>query len=321
MTFIHDDPEFDALLQIVAQSRRLGVALVEKDYWVTHTLWALHAQGFDVWFKGGTSLSKGFGLVERFSEDLDLKLEPGRITQLKSVSNWKSEGTKATTERKAHFEKLASLLSVPGAAVKLGDIVDASCRSANVQVDYPGKYLDSLASVLRPFVLLELGSARVTPFVERDMTSFVHEHLEREGQLGDFDDNRPRAVRCVHPLVTLLEKLDALMRRLPREDVSPATFVRHFEDAARIVRMKASLPPLSEYANVRALADEMLARKQIAAMPSSTHPAFSPFDDDRWREVRKAHETIGPMFWGARLSLEESCADVRAWLGALATSV
>ena len=47
-------------------------------------------------------------------------------------------------------------------------------------------------------------------------------------------DNRPRAVRCVHPIVTLLEKLDALMRRLPREDAAPATFVRHFEDAARI---------------------------------------------------------------------------------------
>ena len=59
MSFVHDDPEFDALLQIVAAKRRLGVALVEKDYWVTHTLWALHAQGFEVWFKGGTSLSKG----------------------------------------------------------------------------------------------------------------------------------------------------------------------------------------------------------------------------------------------------------------------
>ena len=73
MTFVHDDADFDALLQIVAQTRGLGVALVEKDYWVTHTLWALHAQGFEVWFKGGTSLSKGFGLIERFSEDLDLK--------------------------------------------------------------------------------------------------------------------------------------------------------------------------------------------------------------------------------------------------------
>jgi predicted nucleotidyltransferase component of viral defense system len=67
MSFVHDDADFDALLQIVAGKRAIGVALVEKDYWVTHTLWALHAQGFEVWFKGGTSLSKGFGLIERFS--------------------------------------------------------------------------------------------------------------------------------------------------------------------------------------------------------------------------------------------------------------
>jgi hypothetical protein len=314
MSFVHDDPDFDGLLQIVANNRGLGVALVEKDYWSTHTLWALQAQGFDVWFKGGTSLSKGFGLIERFSEDLDLKLEPGAVTALRSVTNWKSEGTKATAERKGHFEALANLLSVPGAKVNLGNIVDTSFRSANLQVDYPGKHQAALASALRPFVLLEVGSARVTPFVARDMTSFVHEHLERLGQLGDFDDNRPRAVRCVHPLVTLLEKLDALMRRLPREDAAPATFVRHFEDAARIVRSKNALPPFSDYATVRALADEMLAQKQIAALPSSTHAAFAPKVDDRWSRVQKAHDAIGPMFWGPRLSLVDACADVRSWL-------
>lgn len=314
MSFVHDDPDFDQLVRIVAQNRGLGVALVEKDYWVTHTLWALHAQGLDVWFKGGTSLSKGFRLIERFSEDLDLKVEPGSVAALRSVTNWKSEGTKATAERKAHFEALASLLSVPGARVHLGNIVDTTYRSANLQVDYPGKHQAALASVLRPFVLLEIGSARVTPFVARDMTSFVHEHLESLGQLGDFDDNRPWAVRCVHPLVTLLEKLDALMRRLPRDDAAPATFVRHFEDAARIVRAQAELPPLSDYPTIRALVDEMMAQKQLAALPLSPHVAFTPKDDHRWRTVQQAHDAIGPMFWGPRLSLVDACADIRSWL-------
>ncbi len=314
MTFVHDDADFDALLQIVGEKRGLGVALVEKDYWVTHTLWALHAQGFEVWFKGGTSLSKGFGLIERFSEDLDLKLEPGSVGKLRSVTNWKSDGAKATTERKAHFEGLACLLRVPGATTKQGDIVDPSFRSANLHVDYPGRHLGSLASLLRPFVVVEVGNARVTPFVARDMTSFVGAHLEREGQLGDFDDNRPRGVRCVHPLVTLLEKLDAVMRRFPREDVAPATFVRHVEDAARIVRARALLPPLAGYATVKALADEMLAQKQLATLPTSAHAAFAPNDGERWRAVRKAHEAIGPMFWGPRLSVEDACADVCAWV-------
>ena len=106
------------------------------------------------------------------------------------------------------------------------------------------------------------------------------------------------------------------MRRLPREDIAPATFVRHFEDAARIIRAKTALPPLSDYASVSALADEMLTQKQIAALPSSTHAAFAPKDDGRWRAVQKAHDAIGPTFWGARLSLVDVCADVRTWLGA-----
>ena len=315
MMFVHDDPDFEPLLRIVAEKRRLPVGLVEKDYWVTHSLWALHAQGYDVWFKGGTSLSKGFGLIERFSEDLDLKVEPGRVEDIEPVKNWKSEGKKAIAERTAYFGKLAGQLAVPGATARLGPIEDPSFRSANIQVLYPGRHISSLTPALRPFVLLEVGSARVTPHVARDMTSFVHEHLEREGLLVEFEDNRPRGIRCVHPLVTLLEKLDALMRRFPRIDAVPATFVRHFEDAARIVRSR-SLPPLPGYTNVRALAEEMLAQRQIAALPSRAHPALAPADDGLWREVLEANEANAPMYWGPRLSLEDSCAELRAWIAA-----
>jgi len=198
MSFVHDDPDFDALLQIVAANRGLGVGLVEKDYWVVHTLWALHAQGFEVWFKGGTSLSKGFGLIQRFSEDLDLKIEPGHVASLRSVTNWKSEGAKATAERKGYFETLANALAVPGATVQLGTVVDRSFRSANLQVNYPGRYRGSLAPVLRPFVLLEVGSARVTPFVARDMSSFVHDHLEaRACSAFSRSSSRCSASTCV----------------------------------------------------------------------------------------------------------------------------
>ena len=94
MSFVHDDPEFDDLLRIVAGERRIAPGLIEKDYWVTHTLWALHDTGFDVWFKGGTSLSKGFGLIERFSEDLDLKLLPGSVGWFRWCRAGKARGRK-----------------------------------------------------------------------------------------------------------------------------------------------------------------------------------------------------------------------------------
>lgn len=88
MDFIHEDRDFDELLRIVAQQHGLPTGLIRKDYWVTHALWAIHHQGFAVWFKGGTSLSKGFDLIERFSEDLELKVEAGSVADLPRVTDW-----------------------------------------------------------------------------------------------------------------------------------------------------------------------------------------------------------------------------------------
>jgi len=317
VTFIHNDKEFDDLLQIVAGERGLARGLVEKDYWVTHALWALHTAGFEVWFKGGTSLSKGFGLIQRFSEDLDLKIEPGTVAALPKVSSWKSEGSKATAERKSYFETLPTLLSVPGAQVALDlDSADKVWRGANVRVKYPGKHLADLQGVMTPFVQLEVGSARVTPFVSCDLTSFVHEKVAAQGQLDEFEDNRPRDVRCVHPLVTLIEKLDSLRRRFPNDKAAPATFVRHYEDAAHVITAAARLPPLADYGDVRTLAADMLAQKQIAALPDAADRSLNPGEDPRWGAVRGAHGAIGQMFWGPRIPLEDTCTTIRGWISA-----
>ncbi|HEU4583335.1 MAG TPA: hypothetical protein VFS67_33990 [Polyangiaceae bacterium] len=59
----------------------------------------------------------------------------------------------------------------------------------------------------------------------------------------------------------------------------------------------------------------MLARKQIMVMPSATDPALVPADDARWAGIRKAHgTTLDSMYWGARLSVEDATATVRAWI-------
>ena len=52
--------------------------------------------------------------------------------------------------------------------------------------------------------------------------------------------------------------------------------MRHYEDAARIVRAFGALPPLPEHRDVRALADEMYARHQLGRVPVAEDPAFAP---------------------------------------------
>jgi hypothetical protein len=317
VNFVHSDrDEFADLIRIVAAERGgLLRSIVEKDYWVTHTLWALSRSGLDIWFKGGTSLSKGFGLIERFSEDLDLKIEPGARVDLPRVTTWKSEGTKATEERKAYFEGLANLLNVPDCDVQLDQVTaDKSWRGANIRVAYPSLYAQELPPALSPQILLEVGNARVTPYVECDVTSFVHELLTTRGAAAEFTANAPLGVRCVHPLVTLLEKLDALHRRFPNEKLAPASFVRHYEDAARLVEASTRLPVLVGYANVRALADEMLAQRQIVCVPRPDDPAFMAGRDERWDGVRSALNAIDGMFWGARIPVERACQVIQDWI-------
>lgn len=315
MNLVHEDPEFDDLLQIVAGERGFSRGIIEKDYWVIHSLWHLQTAGFEVWFKGGTSLSKGFNLIERFSEDLDLKIDPGSVVALPKVSNWKSEGMKATGERMAYFEKLSDLISVPGTRIAFDpDSIDRAWRKADILVHYPGRFLAELGPNVSPFVRLEVGSARVTPFIPRDLAAFVHDRLSNQNQSGDFSDNRPKGVRCVHPLVTLLEKLDAMRKRFPDEKKEPASFVRHYEDAARIIAAANRLPPLMGYEDSQSLAEEMVTQNQIVALPASSDPSLIPTEEPRWESLRSAHAAIGHMFWGPRVPLEDACATIRAWV-------
>src|SRR6266545_1522675 len=59
------------------QSRGWREAVIEKDYYVTETLRIIAAAAGDkIIFKGGTSLSKGWNLIQRFSEDIDIFLDP-----------------------------------------------------------------------------------------------------------------------------------------------------------------------------------------------------------------------------------------------------
>jgi hypothetical protein len=313
MRFVHEDPDFPRLLDLAARGTGIAAALVEKDYWVTHSLWALHASGLDLWFKGGTSLSKGFGIIERFSEDLDLMVERGTVTSLPAVGNWRSTNTGAVAQRRAFYAALASTVDIPGVLVSPADgPEDRYGRGVELHGRYPGGLLDQLVPTTSPFVRFEIGRARVVPFVERQLTSYVHEVLAERGLLSEFIDNRPHSIRCVHPVVTLIEKLDALSRRYRREPMEPDGFVRHYEDAARIIQALPTLPPTEQTA--AELAAEMRDEGGIAAFPSAADPSLVLEDDERRAQVEAAHDRIAPMFWGPRVSLDEACAGIRGWI-------
>jgi hypothetical protein len=167
---------------------------------------------------------------------------------------------------------------------------------------------------MRPFVLLEVGRARVVPFVERALSSWVHDFLAEQNQLAEFVDNRPAAVRCIHPWVTALEKIEAIAKKFDKGKPA-ADIVRRYEDVAHILAGWETLPPPAE--DLPTLL-QLLRDEDKKPMPPATHPAFAPTpDSERWDEVQAAWEAIAPMFWGDRVPLDEVCATIRAFLDGL----
>jgi len=313
--FLHEDEGYPAALDQVF--RKLGIprAQIEKDYFITHVLWALQASGLEVWFKGGTSLSKGYGVISRFSEDLDLKIESGSAAGMPADPNWKGEKETHIARRRAWFEALAAAIEVPTCTAEINDaFVDERHRSVVIDVRYPGAFVAELGAVIRPWVRLEVGSARVTPFLNRPISSWLHDHAASVGALDGLVDNRPVTVRCIHPLVTLIEKLDAMTRRWGRDDLDPFVFVRHWEDAAGVIAGLPSLPPFPISASD--LVNEMLAAHQIREMPRADHDAFTLRPGPRVDALLAAHQAIGDMFYGteARRTIPEACAAIRSWI-------
>lgn len=70
--FLHEHGSFAELSAAVAAKLKIPLQLLEKDYWLMHVLWGLQNAGLRYELKGGTSLSKGWNIIDRFSEDVDV---------------------------------------------------------------------------------------------------------------------------------------------------------------------------------------------------------------------------------------------------------
>ena len=100
--YLHNDKElFQELIQLTANETGLVTAIVEKDYYVTMFLKCISEMKPEIIFKGGTSLSKCFKIINRFSEDIDLNIQ---------FENRATEGQRKSL--KAAIKKAAEMLGL-----------------------------------------------------------------------------------------------------------------------------------------------------------------------------------------------------------------
>lgn len=237
--YLHNHEEFKDLLRIVARDQKINEpSLVEKDYWIMHVLYALQKQGWVFQLKGGTSLSKGFGIINRFSEDIDIKIEPPAGQDVKTGKN--QDNTSQVKSRESFFDWLANKILIPGVESIERDQVfdDAKFRSAGIRLYYKSQF-DS-GKGLKSGILLEVGFDKTTPNTEVDISSWAYD--KTAGKINDLVDNRAFKVHCYNPEYTFVEKLQTIFtkyRKFQETGKLGNNFLRHYYDVYKLLERPA----------------------------------------------------------------------------------
>ncbi|MBU3629016.1 nucleotidyl transferase AbiEii/AbiGii toxin family protein [Polynucleobacter sp. AP-Reno-20A-A9] len=227
---LHDHKEFRDLIAAVSDAMGIDPTLVEKDYWIMHCLWGVQQQGFAFELKGGTSLSKGFGLIHRFSEDIDIRIEPPAGMDVKTGKN---QDKKVHIKSRAdYYDWVASELKISGIQEVIRDHAfddQEKMRSGGIRLNYLST--TPLLSGLKDGVLLELGFDDTAPNQAVDISSWAYDYAIK--YVKGLNDNRAKDVLCYLPEYTFVEKLQTITtkyRQYKEGKIFPKNFLRHYYD-------------------------------------------------------------------------------------------
>ena len=224
------------LFRNTAANCGLSEGIVEKDFWVCWTLdylfhqspWANHLA-----FKGGTSLSKSFDLIHRFSEDIDLILD-WRLLESAQKDPWaqrsKNQQDKLNKALNAETEVFLREQFVPRLQEDFAQLLVDEFQievdeheTQTVNFTYPKLFGED--SIL-PMVRLEIGAlAAWTPTTQSEIISYAAQ------QYGRIFQNPSTSVLTVMPERTFWEKVTILHKEAFRTNGNfPARYSRHYYD-------------------------------------------------------------------------------------------
>jgi predicted nucleotidyltransferase component of viral defense system len=194
---LHNDREtFEQVILKVANETGIEPSIIEKDYYVTLFLKRIVQLQPNIIFKGGTSLSKCYKVINRFSEDIDLNID----TQSKPT-----EG-----QRKKLKENIVSIIDEFGFTLDNADNVRSRRNYNRYIIDYPTVFSSNF---LKEHLIIETAVyIKAYPCERLQATSIIYDYLKQNGYedliqkygLEPFELNVQTASR------TLIDKLYAL---------------------------------------------------------------------------------------------------------------
>ena len=237
---LYEHADFRQLIVRVANERNVTEAWVEKDYYLTEVL-RLIAQTYpkETVLKGGTSLSKGWQLLERISEDIDLFLDPEAFP---APPRKPMIGAK-TIDKK--FSRLKETIKAhPALAHERINVYGGFGREDRFR--YKPLFAGAPFTIT-PSVLLEAGiqSGR-QPLEVRSISSLLAQYLSKHGKSAIAEDTTPFDMQVLHFRRTFVEKMFAIHGKV----------VRFTQDGSRIgraARHYADLYVLAAQADVRTM--------------------------------------------------------------------
>jgi hypothetical protein len=310
--FLHNHPQFADLIRIVAQEKSIDPALVEKDYWIMQCLYGLQQLGHTFQLKGGTSLSKGHQIINRFSEDIDILIEPPVDRNVKIGKNKNSPAQIKT--RKDFYDWLAQEIEIDGiSSVERDAAFDdiPNYRGAGIRLNY-----DSVTEALdglREGVLLEVGFDTIAPNAPKDISSWVYDYAA--GKV-DIIDNRAEAVPCYDPGYTFVEKLQTVstkFRKQQEKGNDPVAFMRHYYDIYELLKR----PEVQAFIGTDAYNQHKQARFRGENQNIAQNEAFILSDAKTRALYTKAYEASSALYYKDKATFEQILTTIKRWIAKL----
>lgn len=250
---LHDDKEnFEQIILKVSEETGIEASIIEKDYYVTLFLKRIVEAVPNIIFKGGTSLSKCYKLINRFSEDIDLNIETDKRP---------TEG-----QRKKLKEAIVSIIDEFGFNLENAENVRSRRTFNRYIIDYPTVFS---ARYLKQHLMIETAvHIKAYPCKKMQATSIVYDYLENNGfhdlierySLEPFEVNVQMAER------TFIDKLYALGDYYLSDMV--AEHSRHIYDIYKL----SEIVSLDD--SLRKLAREVYVEREPHAQCRSAKPSI-----------------------------------------------
>lgn len=265
----YNDVEKIQLLDIVSAAKKLPRLAIEKDWWVTVVLMAISKTKYsDLYsFKGGTSLSKGWNLIERFSEDADIAIK--REGRFSINGDTKSQLAKVRRSSRHYItkelpEELTNILSQMGVYnfsvepeisrfIEGKDIeLRADTHPSVLYVNYKS-VLPETSEYILSRVKIEISCLSMNePIEEKIISSFISEVKP------DTDEVRVK-FKTVLPTRTFLEKIFLLHEEFQKEKPRSKRMSRHLYDLERLMDTEYGKDAL----NNKSLYDEIVNHRSV----------------------------------------------------------